>query len=143
MIRYAKITYSLFILLIIAVIGYTAYTARNFIHGPSVTITTPALHQNTYTTTHHILTLSGTVHNATDMSINNLPILFDASGNFTHKILLLSGLNTLIFDVKDRFNRHAKRTVTILYTPKTQNVLQWITYQDKQKEHGKETDNDE
>ncbi len=98
------------ILLILIIVGYSLYTARNLIRGPVLTIYEPADGAIIATTT---VILRGYAPNAKIITLNDQPILIDEQGNFGEIRLLEKGENVYKLFIKDRFNRENQKILRI------------------------------
>ncbi len=116
-----KLTILLFTLFILGVIVYALYTARYLIYGPRLVLDVPG---GTMETTTQVIEIAGNAANAQKLQINNKDILTDQSGNFSEKMLLSVGSNTFIFNAVDKFGNSKSKTLQVVYTPETDDVLQ-------------------
>ncbi len=104
------------ILLVVIVIGlivtYTYYKTRDLIHGPIITIISPA---NGATVNNSLLEIIGEVKRIAYISLNDRQIFTDESGNFKEKLLLSPGYNIITIKASDKFDRDIEKTLEIIY----------------------------
>ncbi len=118
--RNKKLITLVLIVFLSLILLYAGYTARHMVLGPQIILGS----ENVITVTTQIISLTGTTKNTVDLKINNSTVLIDEQGNFTERILLSPGINTFIFEAKDKFGRTTKETLQVVYTPKDDVVLQ-------------------
>ena len=97
-----------FILIVVLICGYGAFEARKIFMGPQLTITSPLQGSATSSTT---VTLVGTAHNISFLTINDKPAFTDADGNFTLTLSPPPGYTVLTVAASDRFGRRATKSV--------------------------------
>ena len=112
--RNKKITRWLFILFIILIFAYAFFEARNIVLGPQILITTPV---GGTTVTSQLVEITGGTKNIKDITLEGRNIYIDEAGVFTEKLLLYPGYNSFTFKAKDKFNRHTKKTLELIYKP--------------------------
>ncbi len=100
-------------ILIILVIGYIYFQSRNLIQGPKINISTT----EQITQTERMITLEGTAKNTTKLTINGKPIFTDASGAFSHTLMLENGYTIMTMHAEDRYGRTTTLTRTFVYLP--------------------------
>jgi len=88
-------------------VGYGLFEARRLIEGPRIVIDTP---KDGETLSDPMVHISGNVQNAAFLSINDVPVLADAQGNFDTELTPPPGYEVFKISATDRF----KRTKTIL-----------------------------
>lgn len=98
-------------LIIVGIIGYALYQARNILGGPQVKIVTP---QNGETVTNPLTEIKGMATNITFLSLNDRQIYTDASGNFDEELLLLPGYNVWTLEAKDKFGRTVSKKIELV-----------------------------
>lgn len=101
-----KIKTIITIALIIIVIGYSLFVARNFIRGPVLYVEYPSSATSS-------ITIKGNAPTAKFISLNDLPITIDEKGNFSEVRLLESGYNVYKLFIKDKFNRTNQKILRI------------------------------
>lgn len=99
------------ILFIVILFGYSFFQVRNIILGPRIIITSP-LPGQTYT--HALVTVSGTAKNVNYLTLNDKQIYTDTDGNFTEKILIAPGLNTIKIYAENKFGKKTKTMLQII-----------------------------
>ena len=89
------------VMLVVLIGGYVLFQARNFIQGPSITLT------DEYVPVHHekIITISGVAKNIVKLTLNGKEIHTDSEGVFTHKLILENGYTITTLTAQDRFGR--------------------------------------
>jgi hypothetical protein len=98
------------VVLIIIVIGYSLYTARNLIRGPVLIIYEPLDGALIATSTVHI---TGFAPNAKVITLNDQAILIDERGNFAEIRLLEQGENVYKLFITDKFNRKNQKILRV------------------------------
>ncbi len=111
----------LFIIFLIMVLSYVAYTSRHIVLGPQLLLNVPG---GVVTVETQVIEVAGTAKNTTELKMNNNKLLLTPEGNFSEQMLLSVGNNTFIFDAKDKFGRSSQETLQVIYTPKSDDVLQ-------------------
>ncbi len=92
--------------------GYTYYRTRDLINGPIITLSSP---QNASTVHNSELTVSGTVKNAVDVSLDDRKIFLDEEGRFSEKLLLANGYTIISLKAQDRFNRSVEKKLEVVF----------------------------
>ncbi|MCR4330887.1 MAG: hypothetical protein NUV49_03345 [Patescibacteria group bacterium] len=93
---------SVLAIIIVGVIGYSYYQARDFLMGPSVTILSP---QNGAGLKDALVDITGRAKNISHIALNDRPISIDEVGAFSEKLLLSPGYNIMEITARDRFGR--------------------------------------
>lgn len=86
----------------LSAIGYAVYQTEDFIRGPVVDFIVPA---DGETVQEPILSISGTAHKVSFISLNGRPIFTDIDGKWTERVVLHAGYNILTVVARDRFGR--------------------------------------
>ncbi len=94
------------------VLGYGAYRAKDFAEGPTITVDAP---QDGRVFSESLVTLSGTAHNLSFLTLNDSKIFTDESGTWSERILLSKGYNVLTLKAQDRFGRTEVNTLQLIY----------------------------
>ncbi|MDD5050900.1 MAG: hypothetical protein PHV93_04180 [Candidatus Pacebacteria bacterium] len=102
------------ILILAGLTGYVIYQSRKLLTGPEIFISSPADGETVASST---ITISGQVSNATNISLNDNPIVIDESGNFKEERVLLPGLNIIKIHVENQFKKTAGKILQIVYKP--------------------------
>jgi hypothetical protein len=106
------LTYFLVGLIVVGIIGYSLFQARNLIRGPQLTLQYP---RDGATLTEPLVTLKGVATNITFISLNNRQIFVDKNGEFIEQLLLSPGYNLWSIDVKDKFGRVVSKRIQLVY----------------------------
>lgn len=101
-------------LIILVILGYALFQARNLIQGPVVTITSPL---NGAVVTMPLIEVSGIAQNISRIELNNRDIVIDENGHFAEQLLLAPGYTIMSVLARDRFGRTTSRTLELFYTP--------------------------
>jgi hypothetical protein len=101
-------------LVVIALLGYIGYQARNIVSGPQLEITSPL---NGSSFTDPLITVVGAAHNISAISLNDRPIFIDQHGNFSEKLLLAPGYTIMKVQAQDKFGRETQQLLELTYTP--------------------------
>lgn len=101
------------ILLILFIISYGAFNARNMILGPSIEIFDPILKESEVK--ENVITVKGKATNVTILSINERTISIDTKGLFEEQLLLSPGFNIIVLKGRDRFRKEIKETIKVYY----------------------------
>jgi hypothetical protein len=121
-----KVFCSIFIGVII--VGYSLFSARHIIKGPSIVVITP---QNGELTKDNFVEIKGKSENLNYISLNDRQIFIDDEGNFKEKLILYEGENTLKLYGKDKFGRETTKYLQVVAPNDEVPVL---TLKDTQKE---------
>ncbi|HEU4677453.1 MAG TPA: hypothetical protein VFS75_01890 [Candidatus Paceibacterota bacterium] len=102
-------------LLVIGIVGYVEFQARNLIHGPSITLTEePPLVERDRT-----VTLRGEAENIVKLTLNGREIHTNEAGEFAQDLILENGLTIVTLAAKDRFGRTTTLTERYVYDPES------------------------
>lgn len=104
---------SLFIIGAVIVVGYSLFTARFFIAGPSLTINNPSYIESESP----LITISGTTSHVQALWINGHEVFLESGGAFTDTRTLTPGISYIHIYAKDRFDRSEERIITAYYNP--------------------------
>ena len=95
----------MFVAAVFVVGAYFLYEFRFVIRPPEFVITSP---REDETTTQDSFPISGKIEKEAVLTLNGRPIYTNDRGEFTDSVLLSKGLNTLEFEVKNRFGKTNK-----------------------------------
>lgn len=84
------------------------------LYGPDVVLNVP---QNGMTVEEELVEITGAATNVAEITMDGKPIFIDDSGAFSEKRLLNPGINSFMFEVKDKFGRVKTETLEIVYAP--------------------------
>jgi hypothetical protein len=104
-----KVFFSIFIGVI--VVGYSLFSARHIIKGPSIIVESP---QNGELAKDNFVEIKGKSENINYISLNDRQIFIDDEGNFKEKLILYEGENTLKLFGKDKFGREITKYLQIV-----------------------------
>jgi transcriptional regulator with XRE-family HTH domain len=93
--------------LILLCLGYLGYYVNNITKPPELIIIQPP---KNITTNENYIVVRGLTETETDITINGENILPTETGNFSKKINLKEGINTIVITAKKKYSR--RRTVT-------------------------------
>jgi hypothetical protein len=99
-------------LVVLIVLGYSAFASHNFILGPEITLSEP---ENGMTVATSSIKIVGIAHRIKDISLNGRPIIIDNEGNFSEEILLAPGYNVSLLQAQDKFNRTTEYKLELVY----------------------------
>ena len=99
------------ILLVVILLWYVHFQARNFLAGPSISL------DDTHGVLHHerSITLTGTTHNIVKLTLNGRDIHTNEAGAFKEILVLESGYTIMTLEAKDRFGRTTTHTEEYVY----------------------------
>lgn len=100
------------LMLLLAVGLYGLYQARNLLEGPVLILESP---QNGSLLTTSLVTVEGTAHNITHVTLNGRGILTDKQGHFKEQLLLSDGYNIITVDAVDQFGKRTHKTLELVY----------------------------
>lgn len=98
---------------------YGTIEAWPLIEGPSLVIASP---QDNVTFADGIVSVSGTVERAAELSLDGAPLLRDQDGNFSSTLTFPAGGSILTFEATDRFGKRVTITRSI-FIPATNSQL--------------------
>lgn len=104
---------SLLVILVILILGYGLFQARNLILGPEITVLTPTNGENL---SNPLIIVSGSATNITLISLNDRQIFVDKQGNFSEKLLVPPGYTIIKLAAQDKFGRTTKKLIELNYT---------------------------
>ncbi len=99
-----------FIFIIVGI--YIYFQSYDLIQGPVIRIETPV---NGVSLDDSLVTIRGVAKNATFISLNDSPIFTDTEGVFEEQLLLPYGYTIITLRSEDRFGRHIKKELNLLY----------------------------
>ena len=101
------------LLLVLLIIFYVQFQARNIIQGPALTLSNslePIQHERR-------ITLDGTAHNVVKLTLNGKEIHTDENGAFSHTLVLENSYTIMSLNAQDRFGRTTSLTREFVYIP--------------------------
>ncbi len=101
------------IALIVLLVWYVHFQARNFLTGPTLDIA------DTQGIVHHDRTipLNGIAHNIVKLTLNGKEIHTNEAGSFSHSLILEDGYTIMTLRAEDRFGRATSLTREFVYVP--------------------------
>jgi len=99
-------------IILLCVFGYTAYEIQKIVFGPKIEVISPI---NGSLISNPLTEVSGIAKNIKDISLNDKKIFIDEEGNFTEKILLSYGYNSITIKAGDKFGRNTEKIVEVIY----------------------------
>ena len=102
---------SLSIFIAVIIIGYSLFSARHIIKGPTIVIETP---ENGELTKNNFVEIKGKSENINYITLNDRQIYIDDEGNFKEKLILYEGENTLKLYGKDKFGREVTKYLQVV-----------------------------
>ncbi|TSC57389.1 MAG: Uncharacterized protein Greene041679_334 [Parcubacteria group bacterium Greene0416_79] len=96
--------------------AYVYLQSREYLRGPRLTITEP---KDGSETAEAELSVSGTAHNVSYLSLNGRQIFTDERGRFKELLLLHAGYNIMTLAGKDRFGQTREKRLELIYNAKT------------------------
>lgn len=100
-------------MLIVLLVWYVLFQARNFLNGPVITL------NDTASPLHHerIITLEGTARNIVKLTLNGKEIHTTEDGAFRQPLVLESGYTIMTLHAQDRFGRTTSITREFVFVP--------------------------
>lgn len=99
--------------LLLLLVWYVHFQARNFLNGPSITLEDG----NSIVHTEQRLALTGTAQNIVKLTLNGKEIHTNEEGVFTHTLILEQGYTIMTLVAQDRFGREAFIKKEYVYKP--------------------------
>lgn len=109
--------------IVILILAYGLFQARNLISGPEIVISTP---ENGESVNDPLVVVSGIATNINSITLNDRQIFIDKQGNFSEKLLVPEGYTIIKVAAQDKFGRSIERRIELNYTSAstTQNIIQ-------------------
>ena len=98
--------------IIIILIAYGIFQARNLALGPVVSVISPV---NGETVQSPLVKIAGTAKNVSFLTLNGLHIFTDQNGNWSEDRILSLGYNILTIYAKDKFGKETTKTLELTY----------------------------
>ena len=99
-------------LIILLVVGYALFQARNLIQGPVITILSP---ENGSTVTESLVEVRGIARNIIGIKFNDRDIVMDEDGHCSEQLLLAPGYTIMSILARDRFGRTTSKSLELFY----------------------------
>jgi hypothetical protein len=104
---------SIYLILIIILIGYAIFNSRIFIAGPKIIIESP---ENGISISESpLVDIVGRAENIAFIELNGRQINVDESANFDEAVLLYPGYNIITITARDKFEREIEEKLEIVY----------------------------
>ena len=100
-------------LLLVGIVWYVQFQARNILEGPTIALTSeyaPIQHERS-------VDLVGIAHNIVKLTLNGREIHTDESGAFTQTLVLPNGYTIIELTAQDRFGRTTSLQQKYVYVP--------------------------
>ena len=104
------IQWSLGVVGIAIIIGYSFFVLEGFARGPRLLIASP---ENGFSTTTPVITIVGQAIHTNNLVINDNPTPVDLEGNFDTQLILAPGYNIIKVAAKDAYARTVEKTIEI------------------------------
>jgi len=108
--RQRGLSFYLFLLLGLFLIGYGAFEARRLIEGPEIVVLSPTDGAATST---ELITIAGAAKNIAFLTINDAPAYTDESGNFSELLSPTPGVTVITVAATDRFGRKTEKIISL------------------------------
>lgn len=105
---------SIYSICVLIIIGYSIFTAKDYLSGPKIVILEPQNGANISTSS---IKVRGNVSKIKEIYLNDRPIFIDQSGDFEESLVLEKGYNAYLLKVNDRFGRNTEEKIELTYTP--------------------------
>ena len=107
-----RIRWAVIVTIIVLISIYSLYEAQRLIQGPQINILGP---QNGSIVGQSLISITGSVQNINRLKLNDRDIFQDEQGNFSEKLLLSYGYNSLKLDGWDKFGRKTEKVIQMIY----------------------------
>ena len=104
--------WSVVIVLVSGIIGYSAFAAKRVFEGPGITLSSP-IPGSTLDTA--LVDIAGTTRNAASLTLNGRLIAVDTTGRFREQLLLSYGYNIIELVATDRAGGTVRKDVPLFY----------------------------
>lgn len=92
--------------------GYALFEARNMLFGPSITVPT-----RTIETRDALITITGRANHISALFMNGAQVAVTEDGTFEEPFVLAEGLNRIVLDAKDKYDRRTQKIIEVVYSP--------------------------
>ncbi|MFZ2038315.1 MAG: hypothetical protein WAV11_00005 [Minisyncoccia bacterium] len=107
-----RIRYGIIIIVVLLIAVYSIYEAQRIIQGPQMIVLTP---QDGATVNQSLIDITGSVQNINRLKLNDRDIFQDEQGNFSEKLLLSYGYNSIKLEGWDKFGRSTTKVMQMIY----------------------------
>lgn len=107
--RITKIALGVFFILVVV---YAFFEAQGILFGPSISVL------SNVTEVHDpFVTIKGQADRISSLSMNGKEIQVTESGTFEEPYLLAEGLNRVVLEAYDKYDRRTQKVIEVVYTP--------------------------
>ena len=113
---------SIYVILLVGLIGYAIFNSRIFIAGPQIVILSP---ENGSTITESpLIRVSGTARNISFLEMNGKRINVNEDSKFDEPALLYQGYNIVTVFATDKFDRVIEKKIELVYEDNTEELFE-------------------
>jgi len=113
---------SVYVILLVGLIGYAIFNSRILIAGPQIDIMKP---KNGSTITENpLIRVSGTAENISFLELNGKRINVNEERKFNEPVLLYPGYNIVTMVATDKFNRVIENKIEVVYKENINNSIE-------------------
>ncbi len=116
-----SINTAIFFILLLSIVVYGFFQARNLIAGPSIEIESP---QNGSVITTPEIEVRGKARNIAFIKLNDRQIFIDDEGYFSEKLIAKPGYNIIKLTTEDRFRRQKDNLIEIVYDAPMEEIVE-------------------
>ena len=99
-------------IVVLGILLYAYSRIESFARGPQITIASPS---NGSTVFLPLLSILGTIKQASHITLNGRQVYTDEAGGLKERIVLADGYNIIELNASDRFGRTTKKILEIIY----------------------------
>lgn len=114
-----SINTAIFFALLLSIIIYGFFQARNLIAGPYIEVTSPL---NGSVLNAPEIEIKGIAKNIAFINLNDRQIFVDDEGYFNEKLIAQSGYNIIKLTAEDKFKRHAQKLIEVIYNAPAEDI---------------------
>src|SRR3989338_2602175 len=103
------------VVVLVVIISYAYFETRELINGPEIDIKYP---MDGLSVNQEIINITGKTKNASQLSLNGRPVFIDSAGNFSEKITLVMGYNSIFIEAKDRLGKTKFSNLNLILSSK-------------------------
>ncbi len=102
---------TLLVALVLVFLVYGGLKTRNLVSGPKISVDNLV---DGMTVSNDYITLTGTVRNTSNFSINGNPVPTDRTGAFSYQLLMPSGYSIIKLSAEDRFGKRTENLYRVI-----------------------------